>query len=49
MKYYICDEEQYTIKSIEEGNVEEFKDYLEEVLPKSKECHKDLQRVVSLH
>ena len=39
---YICDEEQYTIKAIEEGNVEEFKDFLEEVLSKSKCCQKDL-------
>ena len=43
---YICDEEQYTIKAIEEGNVEEFKDYLEEVLSKSKGCHKDLQTLL---
>ena len=43
---YICDEEQYTIKVIEEGNVEEFKDYLEEVLSKSKGCHKDLQTLL---
>ena len=40
---YICDEEQYTIKAIEEGNLEQFRDYLEEVLFKSKGCHKDLQ------
>ena len=33
---YICDEEQYIIKAIEEGNVEEFKEYLGEVLSKLK-------------
>ena len=43
---YICDEEQYTIKAIEEGNVEEFKDYLEEILSKSKGCYKDLQTLL---
>ena len=43
---YVCDEEQYTIKAIEEENVEEFKDYLEEVLSKSKGCHKDLQTLL---
>ena len=31
---------------IKEGNVEEFKDYLEEILSKSKGCHKDLQTLL---
>ena len=39
---YICDEEQHVIKAIEEGNVEEFKNFLENVLGKSKKCHKDI-------
>ena len=39
---YICDEEENVIKAIEEGNVEEFKSFLEEVLDKSKKCQKDV-------
>ena len=39
---YICDEEEHVVKAIEEGNVEGFKDFLEEVLGKSKKCQKDI-------
>ena len=43
---YICDDEQYTIKAIEEGNVEKFKEYLEEVLSKLKCQQKDLRVLI---
>lgn len=43
---YICDEEEYTIKAVEEGNADEFKDYLEEVLYKSKCCQKDIRTLI---
>ena len=43
---YICDEEQYTIKAIEEGNVESFKDYMREVLSKSATCQKDIKTLI---
>ena len=39
---YICDEVETVVKAIEEGNVKEFKDFLEEVLDKSRKCQKDI-------
>ena len=39
---YICDEVEKVVKAIEEGNVEGFKDFLEEVLAKSESCQKDI-------
>lgn len=43
---YICSEEPYTIKAIEEGDAKGFKDYLEEVLDKSNGCRKDLKALI---
>ena len=43
---YVCEEERYTIKAVEEGNVEEFKNFFEEVLSKSTCCQKDLRTLI---
>ena len=43
---YVCEEERYTIKAVEEGNVEEFKNFFEEVLSKSMSCRKDLRTLI---
>lgn len=40
---YISGEESYAIKSLEEDNIEEFHDFLSEVLLKSEVCQKDLR------
>ena len=39
---YICNEEENVVKAIEEGNLEEFKDFLEKVSDKSKNSQKDI-------
>ena len=43
---YICDKEKSLIKAIEEGNVEEFKDFLVKVLDKSSKCQKDISTLL---
>ena len=43
---YVCEEERYTMKAVEEGNVEEFKNFFEEVLSKSTCCQKDLRTLI---
>ena len=43
---YICDEEENVLKTVEEGNMEDFKDFVEEVLSKSKGCQDDLNRLL---
>ena len=43
---YVCEEKIYTIKAVEEGNVEEFKNFFEEVLSKSTCCQKDLRTLI---
>lgn len=43
---YVCDEEQYIIKAIEKRNMEEFKEYLGEILSNSKCCQKDLRKQI---
>ena len=43
---YICDEEKNVVKAIEEGNVEELKDFLKKVLDKSRKCQKDITTIL---
>ena len=43
---YICNEEEIVLKTIKEGNMEDFNDYLEEVLSKSKGCQNDLKTLL---
>ena len=42
---YICDQEN-VVKAVEEGNVKEFKDFIEEVLDKSRQCQKDISTLL---
>lgn len=44
---YICDEKQYTIIAIKEGNAEEFKEYHEEVFDRSKRCQSNFQTSIT--
>ena len=43
---YICEEEPHTIKVINEGNVKEFKEFLDEVLSYSDSCQKELKALL---
>ena len=43
---YICDEEQYSIQAVEEGNAEGFQDFIGEVVGKVESCKKDLEVLI---
>lgn len=43
---YICDEEKYSIQAVEEGNAEDFQDFIGEVVDKAESCKKDLEVLI---
>lgn len=43
---YICDEEQYSIQAVEEGNAEDFQYFIGEVVVKAESCKKDLEVLI---
>ena len=43
---YVFDEKENVFKTVKKGNVKNFKDYVDEVLSKSKGCHIDLTTLI---